>query len=178
MGPQLRWMVILGGYFGYQIVQGIARNYPRVAPYLLPLMLLYVLFVYLTWTGQTLFNLLLRLDPFGRLVLTPRQMQVSNLVGGMLLLALVAVGGGFLLGAALGIVSGLYLALMVIPVAHTLTREPGRNRMLLLSYTAGLAAVALLALGAMSAGMPVARSLTDLFLFGILAFSFIANVLR
>ena len=178
MGPQLRWMVILGGYFGYQIVQGIARNYPQVAPYLLPLMLLYALFVYLTWTGQTLFNLLLRLDPFGRLVLTPRQIQVSNIVGVMLLLALLGVGGGFLLGIELGIVVGGVLALLVIPVAHTLTREPGRNRTILLIYTAALAGVALLALGALLVGASLFSSLANLFLLGIFAFSFIANVLR
>lgn len=178
MGPQLRWMVILGGYFGYQIVRGIARNYPQVAPYLLPLMLLYVLFVYLTWTGQTLFNLLLRLDPFGRLVLTPRQIQTSNVVGVMLALALLGVGGGFLLGIELGIVVGVVLALMVIPVAHTLTREPGRNRTILLVYTAALAGVALLALGALLVGAPVFGSLANLFLLGIFAFSFIGNVLR
>lgn len=178
MGPQLRWLVILGGYFGYQIVRGIARNYPQVAPYLLPLMLLYVLFVYLTWTGQTLFNLLLRLDPFGRLVLTPRQIQVSNIVGMMLLLALLGVGGGLFLGIELGILIGVVLALLVIPVAHTLTREPGRNRTILLVYTAALAGVALLALGALLVGAPVFGSLANLFLLGIFAFSFIGNVLR
>ena len=178
MGPQLRWMVILGGYFGYQIVRGIANNYPQVAPYLLPLMLLYVLFVYLTWTGQTLFNLLLRLDPFGRLVLSPRQLQVSNIVGVMLLVAVLGVGGGFLLGIELGIVIGVVLALMVIPVAHTLTREPGRNRMILLAYTAALALLALLALGALVVGAPVFGSLANFFLLGIFAFSFIGNVLR
>ena len=34
-----------------------------LAPWLLPLRVLYVAFVVLTWTAEPLFNLLLRLDP-------------------------------------------------------------------------------------------------------------------
>lgn len=178
MGPQLRWLVILGGYFGYQIVRGIAHNYPQVAPYLLPLMALYILFVYLSWTGQTLFNLLLRLDRFGRLVLTPRQLQVSNVVGVMLLLGLLGVVGGFFLGLLPAIMAGVVLAMLVIPVSHTLTREPGRNRTILLAYTAGLAVVALLAVGALALNAAIFGNLVQLFLLGIFVFSWIGNLLR
>ncbi|MBX3014516.1 MAG: tetratricopeptide repeat protein [Caldilineaceae bacterium] len=178
MGPQLQWGVILGAYFGYQIVQGVARNNPQLAPFLTPLIILYVIFVYLTWTGKPLFNLLLRLDSFGRLVLTPEQIRVSTIVGALLGAAAV----GWLIGWSTGffpaLALGLVLALLIIPVAHTLERPPGRNRTILLIYTAVLALVASLALGALLLNAPVFASLAQLFFLGIFAFGWIGNLLR
>lgn len=178
MGPRLQWGVILGAYFGNQILRSIARTNPGLAPFLTPLIILYLLFVYLTWTGKTLFNLLLRLDRFGRLVLTPQQIQVSNIVGGMLLLALVGLAVGWAMPLFLASAVGYALALLVIPVAHTLEREPGRNRMILLVYTAALALVALLGLGALVVNATVFFSLAQLFFLGIFAFGWIGNILR
>jgi len=178
MGPRLQWGVILGAYFGNQILRGIARTNPALAPFLTPIIILYLLFVYLTWTGKTLFNLLLRLDPFGRLVLTPQQIQVSNIVGMMLLLALVGLAVGWAMPFFLASAVGYALALMVIPVAHTLEREPGRNRTILLVYTGVLAVVAILGLGALVADATVFFSLAQLFFLGIFAFGWIGNILR
>ncbi|MEZ4731633.1 MAG: tetratricopeptide repeat protein [Caldilineaceae bacterium] len=178
MGPRLLWGVILGAYFGNQILRGIARTNPALAPFLTPIIMLYLLFVYLTWTGKTLFNLLLRLDPFGRLVLTPQQIQVSNIVGMMLLLALVGLAVGWATPFFLASAVGYVLALMVIPVAHTLEREPGRNRTILLVYTGALAVVALLGLGALVVDATVFFSLAQLFFLGIFAFGWIGNILR
>lgn len=73
---------------------------------------------------------------------------------------------------------GYALALLVIPVAHTLEREPGRNRMILLVYTAALALVALLGLGALVVNATVFFSLAQLFFLGIFAFGWIGNILR
>lgn len=178
MGPRLQWGVILGAYFGNQILRGIARSNPQLAPFLTPLIMLYLLFVYLTWTGKTLFNLLLRLDSFGRLVLTPQQVRVSNIVGLMLLVALISLGVGWVMPFFLASAVGYALALLVIPVAHTLEREPGRNRTILFAYTGALTLVAVLALGALLADAQVFFSLAQLFFLGIFAFGWIGNILR
>jgi len=178
LGPQLQWGVILGAYFGNQIVRGIARTYPQLAPFLTPLIILYLLFVYLTWTGKTLFNLLLRMDRFGRLVLTPQQVQVSNIVGIMLLLAIVCLGVGWSMPFFAATAAGYGLALLIIPVAHTLEREPGRNRKILFAYTAALALIAVLGLGALLANATIFFTLAQFFFLGIFAFGWIGNLLR
>ena len=46
----------------------------------------YVGFALLTWIGDPIFTLLLRLDPFGRLVVTDEQRMRSNLVGAALVI--------------------------------------------------------------------------------------------
>ena len=178
MGPRLQWVVILGAYFGYQVVRGIANSNPQLSPFLTPLLILYALFVYLTWTGKTLFNLLLRLDAFGRLVLSPQQLRVSNIVGAMLLIAILSVVYGWTTPFFPASAAGYVLALMVIPAAHTLEREPGRNRKILLAYTAGLALVAILGLAALLVNAPIVVNLAQLFFFGIFAFGWIGNMLR
>lgn len=178
MGPQLQWGVILGAYFGYQVVRGIARSNPQLAPFLTPLIIAYVIFVYLTWTGRTLFNLLLRLDSFGRLVLTSQQVRVSNIVGVMLAFALICFGVGWALDIFPASATAYVLALMIIPVANTLEREPGRNRNILLAYTAALALVAVLAIGALLVNAPIFFTLTQFFFLGIFAFGWIGNIFR
>lgn len=61
---------------------------PFITPH--PLMVsfavLYAILLFLTWTGRSLFDLVLRFDPLGRMVLTPQQITASNWV----LLCLVA----------------------------------------------------------------------------------------
>lgn len=178
MGPRLQWGVILGAYFGYQVVRGVANNNPQLSPYLTPLLVLYALFVYLTWTGKTLFNLFLRLDSFGRLVLTPRQILVSNVVGSMLLLGILSLVVGWSVPLFPASAVGYVLALLVIPVAHTLEREPGRNQKILFAYTTGLALVAVLGIGALLVNAPIFFNLAQLFFFGIFAFGWIGNILR
>jgi hypothetical protein len=122
--------------------------------------------------------LLLRLDAFGRLVLSPQQLQVSNIVGAMLLIAILSVVYGWTTPFFPASAAGYVLALMVIPVAHTLEREPGRNRKILLAYTAGLALVAILGLAALLVNAPIVVNLAQLFFFGIFAFGWIGNMLR
>ncbi len=178
LGPQLQWGVILGAYFGNQIVRGIARAYPQLAPFLTPIIILYLLFVYLTWTGKTLFNLLLRMDRFGSLVLTPQQVRVSNIVGIMLLAGVICLGVGWSTPFFPATMAGYGLALLIIPVAHTLEREPGRNRTILLAYTAALVLIAVLGLGALLANAPIFFTFVQFFFLGIFAFGWIGNLLR
>src|SRR4030095_8491543 len=61
-----RWGIIVGGYFANRIVAGIARSNPDIAPWLLPLRILYVVFVVFTWLAYPIFNLMLFLHPVGR----------------------------------------------------------------------------------------------------------------
>src|SRR6185436_9021657 len=39
-----RWGIILGGYFGIQLLASMARSNPAIAPWILPLRILYITF--------------------------------------------------------------------------------------------------------------------------------------
>ena len=172
LDPRVRWGVLLGGWF--------------LARFLGPLIVVYWLFVYLTWTADPLFNLLLRLHPDGRHALSREQVVASNWVGASALLALLSLvalvvtrqpwlGTAFILFGAL-----------VIPLAGTFQCAPGWPRRAMAGYTlvlfaTGVGSLALqavpdlrFALGLPSAAGPTLFGLT---MAGIFLGTIVANVL-
>ena len=97
-GRSQAWL-ILGLFFGVRLLRQLARSYPATAPVLYPLIFLYAAFVLLTWIADPLFNLLLRLDRFGRLALSREQIVASNWLAGILGLGLAALAAGLTLGS-------------------------------------------------------------------------------
>lgn len=94
------------------------------------LVVLFYLFIYLSWTAMPMFNLLLRLDKFGRYVLSRDQVTASNWFGGVLIAAVVCFAGAFLGGGGAAFIGSLILVALSICVAATFNRQ-GRDRMLL-----------------------------------------------
>jgi tetratricopeptide (TPR) repeat protein len=134
LDPRVRWGVLLGGWF--------------LARFLGPLIILYWIFVYLTWTADPLFNLVLRLHPDGRHALSREQRVASNWVGAAALLALLSFVGLLIfrqawLGDALIIFGAL-----IIPIAGTFQCAVGWPRRVMAAYTlvlfaAGVGAIVL-----------------------------------
>ncbi len=148
LSSRARWGLILGGYFGAKILRGVARVQPALSPVITPLLILYLVFVFLTWTASPLFNLLLRLNRFGRLALSREQIVASNWVGGSLLLAIVFFVLGFVLNSGGALMASLIFGLLSMPLAGTFDCSRGWPRTIMALYTglmamAGLGAVAL-----------------------------------
>lgn len=139
-GRTQMWL-ILGLFLGMRVIRQVSRSNPSLAPFLLPLVGIYLVFVLLTWVADPLFNLLLRFDRFGRLALSREQVQASNWFGGILGLALVltlvaaATDSGDLLLVAVGI------GILVLPVTAVFRCRPGWPRRTMAGYTALLAAL-------------------------------------
>ncbi|MEM7134809.1 MAG: tetratricopeptide repeat protein [Chloroflexota bacterium] len=177
LNPGTQWLIILGGFFGFRIVRGVAASAPALNLILFPLMLLYIGFVYLSWTAKPLFNLLLRLDPFGKLVLSEEEVRVSNIVGWLLLIGVLAIAVGTQTDLPSGVLTAILCAVMVIPVAGTFNRE-GRSRLILGIYTIGLAIIALITVGLLVSGSENAFGYLGIFGTGIFIFSLLGNFLR
>ena len=185
LGPQAQWGIILGGYFGSQLLASAAEQNPALAPLALPLFLLYALFALLTWIAAPLFNLLLRLDRFGRYALSRDQTAGANCLA-IVLLGAVGLGVAAwqtssppLAYAALGVV------LLSIPVTTIFKLPQGWPRWVMIAYTAGLLILGGLALR--SALLPnadgvaglsaAANQLRQAYIWGILLCQFLANAL-
>ena len=189
LSSRAQWAIILGGYFGNRLLAGIAAANPELAPWVLPLRILYVTFALLTWTADPLFNLLLRMNRFGRLVLSPEQIVSTNWIGSCILLALLALAAclvsdfavHFLLAAAV-------FGFLVLPLAGTFKCAEGWPRKVMAAYTAtmaaaGIAAVFLLLLARMQTGA-AAKSMkaasvpfVGLFFLGVIGSGWVANIL-
>ena len=75
---KVQWAVILGGYFLNRMLGAAAGTNPDLAPWILPIRILYIAAALLTWTADPLFNLLLRVNRFGRLALSDEQRIASS----------------------------------------------------------------------------------------------------
>lgn len=129
LSPRARWGVVVGGYFGYRLLSGVGRANPSLAPLSAVAMVLYLAFVFLSWTAHPLFNLLLRLSRFGRLALSEEEVRASNWVGAVTGIGVLAAGACLVLGFEGGPrVLLLVAAGLVIPTAATFNCQEGWPR--------------------------------------------------
>lgn len=168
------WLVILGLWIGARGLRALAKAYPALTPFILPALILYTIFVYLTWTAAPLFDLLVRLHPFGKYALSKDQIRASNWVGGMLAATVLLALGGWLFKPIL-LISAVTCGAMVIPVAGTFACQSRRGRRVLGIYTAALGAVAVLSAILLPFNLTLGAIAFGLCIFGIFIFGFVAN---
>jgi Flp pilus assembly protein TadD len=72
------WLIVIGGVVGYQILRGLARQAPVLAPLIIPIMLAYTIFALSTWLLTPLTNLLLLSSRYGRSAL-PKEEKLTAL---------------------------------------------------------------------------------------------------
>lgn len=172
MGRQssaIQWTFFFVTLFGQRFARRLADQNPTLAMIIWPLLIAFYAFVYLSWTAGPMFNLLLRLDRFGRLALSRRERAASTWFG-LSLLPMAATGA---LWATTGFWVPFVLAAVVsVGVAITVTREQTRSRWIMGGATAGLAACGVVAMTTVSPG------LITVFFLGFLAMQFAAGFLR
>lgn len=179
LSGRARWTVILVGYFGAKLLRKAADANPGAAPFLWTILALYVAFCLLTWLATPLFNLMLRLNRFGRLALSREETVASNWVGACLLVSLLSIALGVILGTRPILFTGLGIFALLIPLAATFECRAGWPRRAMGAYTALLAAsgAAGLVLSLAEARSGAAALLLVLFLLGTMASAWVANIL-
>jgi tetratricopeptide (TPR) repeat protein len=142
--PKVQIGLLLGIVFGNQIIAAVTEAVPVLAPYQGWLIAAYLIFAWMSWVASTLFNLVLRLDPFGRLALNDQEKLDSTLSGCCILAALTTgLYGTFAFWSGDRDMIGIYwmasapLLGLVIPVTTSFQHEGRRQRMLQL-YSVGL----------------------------------------
>ena len=178
---QGQWGILLAGYVGNRILAGIAHSNPDLAPWVLPLRILYVVFALLTWLAYPFFNLLLRLNKFGRLVLSREQTVASNWFGLCLLLALFGLTLCLIRGfMAPWIQIAAVFGFLLLPLSGTFNCQPGwpRNAMMAITIT-----IAALGIGSIVARCATpdqpdnSNVLMGLFVLGVIASTWAVNIL-
>jgi tetratricopeptide (TPR) repeat protein len=183
-----QWGIVIGGYLGNRLLAAVAAANPPLAPWILPLQIFYVCFALMTWMAVPFFNLLLRLNRFGRLVLSREQTVASNWFGLCLLCALVALAVALLRDSTTWLTGAIIFGLLLIPVSAIYRCDVGWPRTAMAAFTIGLALVGMACIGASIMGLPSASSdakgssgvdsLFQIFLIGAFASSWAGNILR
>ncbi len=187
LSSRAQWMVILGGWLGYQFLYQATTAIPALGPFLMPLLFVYLLFVLGTWIGRPLANLTLRLHPFGRLALSRDERMASNWIGGFALLSLTSgVVYFFIWDGDVAGFAAFFFFLMLFPLAATFSRSHARRSMVVYSLVVGLLGLASFGAWLLSKGRPVnaddpIQSLSDLcfggFIWGCFLSLIVSNVI-
>ena len=142
-----QWIIILAGYFGNNILGSISASNPGLAPWILPVRIFYVCFVLMTWMASPFFNLLLRVNRFGRLVLSREQTIASNWFGLCLLCALLGLVCCLWQGFRLPwLMVPLVFGFLLVPVSVVYLCAAGWRRRVMAGITACLALIGIAAI--------------------------------
>jgi tetratricopeptide (TPR) repeat protein len=180
-----QWGIIIGLYVAFQVLTGVARSHPELAPIVWPLVIAYIVFAYLTWVASPLFNLLLRINRFGRYALSREQRITSNWIGSAFLGAIVCTIGWLITHRPDYIIAAVYFLLMVLPLAAMFRAAIGWPRLVMTLYTAGLALAGAGAVASFyfatgfdtDASMERFHTLGQVFVYGIFIQGWVANAL-
>ncbi len=143
LSSRTRWLVIIGAVIGIRLLKGIKNAAPAAAPFIAPIIFLYLVFVLMTWIAEPLFNLLLRLDKFGRLALSRDQTQGANLVGLCLLCSLLSFSVAPWFTWVWGALGAAVFGMLLIPVSAVFECDKGWPRVTMAAYTLLLAVLGL-----------------------------------
>jgi Tfp pilus assembly protein PilF len=179
MGRQsghMQAVFIIGTFFGLRFVRTFAGQNPRWGPVLWPLVVAFYIFIYLSWTAGPMFNLLLRLDRFGRLVLSRDERTATNWFGACVALAVAGLVG-WAAGHELGLFAAIVGAMLSVCVSVVFHRT-GKRRVAFAIATAAMAVMALGGLALLLAGRDVGFVGLTVFFFSFLAYQIAANFSR
>jgi tetratricopeptide (TPR) repeat protein len=177
MGRQsakLQWIFVLGTMFGIRAVRTLAEQQPQLGVFLWPVVILFYVFIYLSWVAGPMFNLLLRFDRFGRLVLSRDERHATNWFGLCVVLTLGGLGW-WATGNQFGMLGAIVGAMLSVCVSITFNRR-GKKRAGFAIATAVMAAIGLGGIAMMLSGNENGLTWLTTFFFGFLGMQLAANV--
>jgi tetratricopeptide (TPR) repeat protein len=170
-----QWAIVLGLLFGQRLLQDLARQNPALKPWVMPILVLYVVFAVMTWIASPLFNLVLRLDRFGRHALTREEVVASNWIGALLVPALVSLVAWLVTDSAAWLLAMIYFGLLMLPVSVLFAMPAGWPRQVLAIYTGALATTVPAAVVSLRLAPDLTVPLVVGFMWGAFLSGFLAN---
>lgn len=179
LSGKAQWAVLLGGYFAYRVLREVARHNPGLAPWITPVLLAYGIFALMTWIADPLFNLLLRLNRFGRLALNSEQVRASNWLGGLVLATVLSLAAGLITGHPGGVLAAIVFVATALPMVAIWRCHPGWPRKAMAAYTGGVALIGLLgiALAIAAPGSSLSTTVVAIAVLGAVLSGWPANLL-
>lgn len=168
-----QWGVIIGFYLLVRLLNNLADKVDALKPILTPLVILLAIVAFSTWIIDPISNLFLRFNKYGKVLLGENEKTSSNFVAGSLatcvigiLLYMLTKDETFLPVAAFGFA-------MMVPFSVMLL--PSKNKNFLLIYTIVMAIVGAGAILLAFLNGVIFNILSLIFVFGFVAFQWIAN---
>jgi tetratricopeptide (TPR) repeat protein len=174
LSGRAQWAILIGLFVAQRLVSQWMKASPQLAPVLVPLLVAYLVFCVLTWIATPLFNLLLRLNKYGRHALSQNEVTASNWFGGFVAAGLVLLAVSLITGQFVVLLLAGWCLLMLQPVALAMCHPKPTTRRGLCLAAALLGAVGLVAVGLIAANRE-SGGVGAVFFLGWFAFPWILN---
>ncbi|MEQ8469815.1 MAG: tetratricopeptide repeat protein [Marinoscillum sp.] len=175
MGKKYQWGFIIGFYVGFRVLRTVADSSPGLAPFLEPLLMILMILAFSSWIIAPLSNLFLRLNYYGRHLLSEDEKTSANLVG--ICASIFVIGLAGLLLSTDPIWTGLTIFGFAMMIPCSTVFASSRQQYTLPLYTVGLAICGLLALYQILVTDQLTSIFSTIFLLGVFAFQWLANYL-
>jgi tetratricopeptide (TPR) repeat protein len=168
-----QWVTIIGIYIIFRVIRYLADENESLQPFLYPLLGILALIAFSTWVITPISNLFLRFNPYGRHLLSKKEILSSNFVAVSVLVLIIGVLGYFLQ------VDEKYLALaafgfsMMVPLSTMFL--PTKYKNVLIIYAGFLFVVGFAALVEIFIRGEIFSVYIPIYFFGFIAFQWIAN---
>lgn len=176
----IRWGILLGGYFGNRLLGSLARDNPKLEPWISPVQTVYLIFVLLTWLAVPLSNLVLFAHPMGRHALDRDQRRQAILVALCLLPALGSLVAAFTVAPS-WMVPAVVFGLLMLPASAIHQCAEGWPRLTMVGVTTLLLLLGLLSVAGEFGGRTVPEDIASgaftCFLAGSFVSQWLANFL-
>jgi tetratricopeptide (TPR) repeat protein len=170
-----QWGIVLLIFFGQRALRGLAKADPRLAPFIIPLLIVIGLFILSTWLAVPFFNLLLSFNRDGRLALSRDQLVGARSIGAWMGLAILTLLAGLLIPSGLVIIAGFCLGLLLFPLAGVFGCEPGWPRLAMGGYLLVLFLAMIGFLVSLATDSPLLGTFGAVFGIGIFVSGFVGN---
>ena len=172
-----RWGIVVGGYVGARFLSGIGNANPAWAPWIAPLVLLYFVFVLLTWFAVPFFSLLLRFNKFGWYALSRDQRRSSEWFGACLTAFAGSLVAYFAWDVPLAIFAAGFAVGMALPMVSIYNCDVGWPRQAMTLFAGAMALVGATAIAGAALGYEETNLLVGAFVIGFIATPWLVNYL-
>jgi tetratricopeptide (TPR) repeat protein len=176
MTAKYQWFVILGFYFLFRVLRGIAESNEALRPFLVPVLIILGLMAFSTWIIGPVSNLFLRLNKYGKHLLNKAEIQSSNLVGICAVIFMLGIIPFIFTGDMQWLPVAVFGLAMMIPSGEIFS--PTKSKTLLWTYTGALVLLGIIAIVLTFASGVTINLFSALFLFGLFGYQFFVNFIR
>lgn len=169
-----QWMIVIGFLVGRIVLARVTQAVPALAPLYWPIVIGYLIFAILTWIASPLFNLVLRLNRFGRLALSREETIASNLLAACLIAAFLVASIPTIWSLAKGqpidvdfLGAAIVIFALSLPVTNIFRCSEGWPRALQIVIAIGLTLLVATATGSVIFGWPFTSFLLVLSIWGL-----------
>jgi tetratricopeptide (TPR) repeat protein len=173
-----RWAFYIGIYVLIRLFSTVAKNNEGLKPFLLPIVIVYFIFIFFTWIANPLANFFLLFHRDGKYSLTKNESVIGITVVGVLLTGiLLACYAYYYFADPPGhiLYPAIILATMAIPLGQLELPVDIKNPSIRAWYPAGLIIAGLLSMGLFFINREMAFFFIIIYGIGLLVFTWVAN---